>query len=87
MDDGADLWSGVGVGWNNEKTGQKIGRNSMSADEAWVLRGERRCCATDGGKAAVGCQNNDGGYAGLEGAVEVCEALDIEHVYLLLGLA
>ena len=37
---------------------------------------------SDLGLAAVGGEDDDGGDGGLEGAVEVSEALNVQHVHL-----
>ena len=36
--------------------------------------------------AAVGGEDDDGGDGGLEGAMEVSEALNVKHVHLILRL-
>ena len=41
---------------------------------------------SDLGLAAVGGEDHDGGDGGLEGAVEVSEALNVKHVHLILRL-
>ena len=38
--------------------------------------------AADGAFSAVGGEDDDGGDGGFEGAVEVSETFDVEHVYL-----
>ena len=42
--------------------------------------------AADGDQAAVGGEDDDGGDCGFEGAVEVGEAFDVEHVNLVCWL-
>ena len=41
---------------------------------------------SDLGLAAVGGEDDDGGDGGLEGAMEVSEALNVKHVHLILRL-
>lgn len=41
------------MGGDDEEAREKIGRDAVCGDEAWILRSERRCCATNGGQAAV----------------------------------
>ncbi len=46
------------------------------------MRGDDVLGAADGAAAAVGGQDHNGGDGGFEGAVEVGEAFDVEHVDL-----
>lgn len=73
-DDSLDFIWIVGVGGDNEEAGEEIGGDAVCSDDVF--------CAADGAFATVGGQNNDGGYGGFEGAVEVGEAFNIEHVDL-----
>lgn len=73
-DDGLDFIWIVGVGGDNEEAGEEIGGNAMCSDDVFG--------AADSAFATVRGQNDDGGYGGFEGAVEVGEAFNIEHVDL-----
>ena len=48
------------------------------------MRGDYVFGAADCAFAPVGGENDDGGYGGFEGAVEVGEAFNVEHVNLNL---
>lgn len=51
------------------------------------MRGDEVVGAADGAAAAVGGEDHDGGDGGFEGAVEVGEAFDVEHVDLEAGVS
>lgn len=74
-DDGLDFIWAVGVGGDDEEAGEEIGGNAVCSDDVFG--------AADGAFATVGGENDDGGYGGFEGAVEVGEAFNIEHVDLI----
>ena len=69
-----DLVRGVRVGGDDEDAGEEVGRDAVGGDD--VLG------APDGAFAAVRGEDDDGGDGGFEGAVEVGEAFDVEHVHL-----
>lgn len=73
-DDALDLFGLVSVRGNDEEARQEVGRNAVRGDDVFG--------AADGAHAPVGGEDDDGGDAGLEGAVEVGEAFDVEHVDL-----
>lgn len=73
-DDGLDFIWVVGVGGDNEEAGEEIGGDAVCSDDVFG--------AADGAFASVGGENDDGGYGRFEGAVEVGEAFNIEHVDL-----
>lgn len=60
----------VGVCGNDEEAGQEVGGDAVGGDEVGVG-------AADGGLAAVGGENDDGGEGGFEGAVEIGEAFQV----------
>lgn len=74
-DDGLDFIWAVGVGGDNEEAGEEIGGDAVCSDDVFG--------AADGAFATVRGENDDGGYGGFEGAVEVGEAFNIEHVNLI----
>lgn len=73
-DDGLDFVGGVGHGGDDEQAGEEVGGDAVRGDDV--------VGAADGAAAAVGGQDHDGGDGGFEGAVEVGEAFDVEHVDL-----
>lgn len=69
-----DLFAGVGVGTDDDDAVEEVERQAVRAAVAG---------AADAGVAAVGGHDDDGGELGLERAVDVAEALDVEHVDLV----
>ena len=63
------------MGRDDEKACKEIRRDAMRGDDV--------VSASDGGFAAVGGKDHDGGYRGFKGAVQVCEAFNVKHVHLL----
>lgn len=74
-DNGLDFLRGVRVGGDDEQAREEVGRNTV--------RGYNVVGAADDGVAAIRRQDDNRGDGGLEGAVEVGEAFNIEHVDLL----
>ena len=62
------------MGWDYEETGEEIGRDAVSCDE--IL------CSANRAFAAVRGEDYDWRDGAFESAVEVGEALDVEHMYL-----
>lgn len=73
-DNGADFGGGVGMCGNDEEARQKVGWKAVGGDEVGGT--------ADGAAAAIGGEDDDGGDGGLEGAVKVGEAFDVEHMDL-----
>jgi hypothetical protein len=73
-DDSLDLIGAVRVGRDDKKAGKEIGGNTVgSADIVG---------ATDDCVATVGGENDNRGDGRFEGTVQICEALNVEHVNL-----
>lgn len=73
--DALDLVGVVRRGGNDEQAGQEVRRNAV--------RGNNIVRAADRAHASVGREHHDRRNRRLQRPVEVCEALDVEHVRLL----
>jgi len=62
---------------DDENAGEEVGGDAVRGDDVFG--------AADGAFAPVGGEDDDGGDGGFEGAVEVGEAFDVEHVDLGVG--
>lgn len=60
---------------DDEEAGEQVG--------GYAVGGEEVVAAADGGEAAVRGQDYNGRDCGFEGAVEVGEAFEVEHVDLV----
>ncbi len=74
LHDGLDFVGLVRVRRDDEEAGEEVGRDAVGGDDVFG--------AADGAPAPVGGEDDDGRDAGFEGAVEVGEAFDVEHVDL-----
>ena len=73
-DDEFDFFGVVGVGGDDEETGQEVRGHAVRGDDVFG--------AADGAAAPVGGEDDDGGDGGFEGSVQIGEAFDVEHMYL-----
>ena len=63
---------------DDEQAGEQVGGNAVGGDDVFG--------AADGGFASVRGEDYDGRDGGFEGAVQVGEAFDVEHVDLKKGV-
>lgn len=71
-DNALNFIEGVRQGANGQQTVEQIDGDTVGRDDIF--------CAADGAHAAVGGKDDDRGQRGFEGAVEVGEAFNVEHV-------
>ena len=74
LDDTPDLIGLVVSGGDYEESGEEVGGDAVGGHN--IVR------SPDGAHSPVGGEDDDGRYRGFKSAVEICEALHVEHVGL-----